>query len=72
MIIYTNISDIPIGNDIYFIVIPIGNITIKYKFSEGNFYDDFTDMNLITPKYNYSSYNAEYYYFKKENDSNFL
>ena len=70
--IYTNISDIPIGNDIYFIVIPIGNITIKYKFSEGNFYDDFTDMNLITPKYNYSSYNAEYYYFKKENDSNFL
>ena len=29
-------------------------------------------MNLITPKYNYSSYNAEYYYFKKESDSNFL
>ena len=70
---YTNISNVPIGNEVYFIVvIPTGNITIKYKFSEENFYEDFTDMSLITPKYKYSLYDAEYYYFKKENETNFL
>ena len=70
---YTNISNVPIGNELYFIVvIPTGNITIKYKFSEENFYEDFTDMSLITPKYKYSLYDAEYYYFKKENETNFL
>ena len=70
---YTNISNVPIGNEVYFIVvIPTGNITIKYKFSEENFYEDFTDMSLITPKYKYSLYDSEYYYFKKENETNFL
>ena len=70
---YTNISNVPIGNEVYFIVvIPTGNITIKYKFSEENFYEDFTDMSLITPKYKYSLYDTEYYYFKKENETNFL
>ena len=72
--IYTNISNIPIGNEVYFIVvIPTGNITIKYKFSEENFYEDYTDINLISPKYKYSLYDAEYYYFKKESKTaNFL
>lgn len=71
--IYTNISNIPIGNEIYYIVvIPKGNITIKYKFSKENFYEDYFDMNLITPIYKYGLYDAEYYYFKKENESNFL
>ena len=47
---------------------------MKYKFSEENFYEDFTDMNLISPKYKFNDLGnpTEYYYFKKENKSNYL
>ena len=73
--IFTNISNIPIGNQIYcLVIIPNGNIIMKYKFSEENFYEDFTDMNLISPKYKFNDLGnpTEYYYFKKENKSNYL
>ncbi len=74
-IVFTNISNIPIGNQIYcLVIIPKGNIIMKYKFSEENFYEDFTDMNLISPKYKFNDLGnpTEYYYFKKENKSNYL
>ena len=73
--IYTNISNISYGNEIYYkIVISSGRIKIKYKFSDENFYEDYTNMTQIFPK-NKDIKNGnqiEYYNFTKENNSTYL
>ena len=73
--IYTNISNISINNEIYYkIIIYSGNITIKFKFSNESFYDDYTGMTQISPKNKdiKDGYQIEYYTFKKEINSRFL
>lgn len=76
--IYTNISDDPIGNELNYKIITlnnaINNIEIKYKFSDENFYEDYTDMKSVTPinKEIENEYDILYYHFTKKNNMNFL
>ena len=73
--IYTNISNISFGNEIYYkIVISTGRLTIKYKFSDENFYEDYANMTKIFPKNeDFKDGNRiEYYNFTKENNSTYL
>ena len=73
--LYTNISNISIGNEVYYkIIIYSGNITIKFKFSNESFYDDYTGMTPISPKNKdiKGRDQIEYYTFKKEINSRFL
>ena len=73
--IYTDISNISIGNEIYYkITIIEGKLNLKYKLSDESFYDDYINLNPISPKNKdtESGHQVEYYNIKKENKSNFL
>ena len=74
--IYNDIKNIPIGNEIYIKVTfyEKENLDIKFKLSDENFYDDYEDMNKLSPKNTdvENNLNVQYYNIKKVNNSNFL
>ena len=74
--IYNDIKNIPIGNEIYIKVTfyEKENLNIKFKLSDENFYDDYEDMNKLSPKNTdvENNLNVQYYNIKKVNNSNFL
>ena len=73
--IYTNISNISIGDEVYYkIVIYSGNLIFSHKFNDENFYEDYKNMIQISPKNKdfKNGYQTEYYNFKKEKNSSFL
>ena len=75
---YTDITNSSIGTEFYFKIIikatlSDDSIDIKFKFSDENFYENYTNMNDISPNIKTKDDNYNYFYkFKKENSANYL
>ena len=74
---YTNIANSPIGTEFYFKIIIIPKIddelSIDFKFSDENYYEDYVNMGSVSPNIKTKDENSNFYYkFKKENNANYL
>ena len=75
---YTNIANSSIGTEFYFKIIikdPISddNIKLNFKFSDENFYENYTNMIEISPNIKTKDDDHILFYkFKKENIANYL
>ena len=75
--LYTNIANSPIGTEFYFKIIKYQKIEedlkLDFKFSNENFYEDYTNMNSASPNYtSKDTYSIYFYNLIKGNNANYL